>query len=186
MHAGAASWRYMTPMWPSKGGTLGRGGVIQSLRARVEWFGWLCFVSVGVRKRISCTLILQFTRQAVYGDIVNGCFPPFSQRSTLIPVSLTLPRLQEEGLRSGSCLSERNCPGSCSGRVSVCLCAFLQTTRTTTSILICNNEEMDGCGQALEFDLMCSCFHWDCEISKLRQMEVTANDTKLLKMKCVG
>lgn len=184
MHAGAASWRFMTPPWPSKGGTLGWGGVIQSLRARVEWFGWLCFVSVGMRKGISCTLILQFTRQTVYGDIVNGCFPPFSQRSALIPVSLTLLRFQKEGLRSGSCRSLRSCLGSCSGRVSVCLCAVLQTTHTTTSILICNNEEMDGCGWALEFDLKCPCFHW--EISKLRQMEVMANDTKLLKRNCVG
>lgn len=127
MHAGAASWRFMTPTWPSKGGILGQGGVIQSLRARVEWFGWLCFVSVGMRKGISCALILQFTRQVFYGDIVNGCFPPFTQCSTLIPVSLTLPQLQEEGLPSGSCRSERSCPGSCSGRVSVCLFVCLST-----------------------------------------------------------
>lgn len=159
MHARVALWRFMTLPWPSKGGTLGQGGVIQSLRARVEWFGRLCFVSVDMRKGISCALILQFTRQAVYGDIVNGCFPPFSQRTALIPVSLTLPRLQEEGLRSGSCRSERSCPGSWSGQVSVCLCAIRQTTWTTTSILIYNNEEMDGCGWALEYDLVCPCLH---------------------------
>lgn len=141
---------------------------------------WLCFVSAGMRMGISCALILQFTRQAVYGDIVNGCFPPFSQRTALIPVSLTLPRLQEEGLRSGSCRSERSCPGSWSGQVRVCLCAVRRTTRATTSVLIHNNEEMDGCGSEV----------WprvSTEIMKFQSCDIWRSQlmTELVKRNCV-
>lgn len=181
MHARAASWRFMTPPWPSKGETLGRGRGIQSLRARVEWFGWLCFVSTGMRKGISCALILQFTRQAVYGDIVNGCFPPFSKRAALIPVSLTLPRLQEEGLHLSSWCFERGCLGLC----RVCWCAVRQPERITSFILIYNKEEMDGCGWALE---LTSCAWVSTEIMKFQSCGRWRSRliTKLLKRNCVG